>query len=417
MKQLTDYIVKNLKSKSKRYKISDNTGRGLHIVVLTTGTKSWYMKYRAKGKQRTSHLGNYPDVSVKQARDLCFEEHKQVQQGIDVSTEKKLDKQRKHEEVLISFKDVSLAWIEDKKKDNDQKGKDAFGRFKNYVFPIFKDIPIKEVKTTHLEDLLRDIQTEYNIHETPRRLRQDFINVFKYAVKREYCDNNIAREVDRLSLPQVESRPAITERKRIDEFGLVIYKLYNNTEDIVLSTAIKLLPQLFARPKELRSMRWSDIDFKHAEWSYKMTKVSKERLVPLSSQAIVLLRELYKHTGEFEYCFPANTQEGYINKTHLSRAIRNCGVDTNVQSVHGFRASARTYLDEVLKWRTDIIWQQCGHKVFDKNGRAYNRTLFLDERIDMMKQWSDWLEDLSNKIAENRFVKANRKTEVSSCSS
>ena len=173
------------------------------------------------------------------------------------------------------------------------------GRFKNYVFPVFKDIPIKEVKTTHLEDLLRDIQTEYNIHETPRRLRQDFINVFKYAVKREYCDNNIAREVDRLALPQVESRPAITERKRIDEFGLVIYKLYNNKEDIVLSTAIKLLPQLFARPKELRSMRWSDIDFKHAEWSYKMTKVSKQRLVPLSSQAIVLLRELYKHNLEF----------------------------------------------------------------------------------------------------------------------
>jgi integrase len=155
-------------------------------------------------------------------------------------------------------------------------------------------------------------------------------------------------------------------------------------------------------------MRWNDIDFKHSEWSYKMTKVSKQRLVPLSPQAVILLRELFKVTGKFEYCFPANTNAGYINKTHLSQALRRCGVDTDVQSVHGFRASARTYLDEVLKWRTDIIWQQCGHKVFDKNGRAYNRTLFLDERIDMMKQWSDWLDDLANKVADNSFVKRRK---------
>jgi hypothetical protein len=178
---LTNYRVKNLRTKSKQYKIYDDCRKGLFVLVYPSGTKTWRMKYRIGTKEKAFVLGTYPELSVKQARELCFDEYKQIQKGIDISKARKLDKQRIHEEVLISFKDVSLAWIEDKKKDNEQKGKDAFGRFKNYVFPVFKDIPIKEVKTTHLEDLLRDIQTEYNIHETPRRLRQDFINVFKYA--------------------------------------------------------------------------------------------------------------------------------------------------------------------------------------------------------------------------------------------
>jgi integrase len=417
MKQLTDYIVKNLKPKSKRYKISDNTGRGLHIVVLTTGTKSWYIKYRAKGKQRTSHLGNYPDVSVKQARDLCFEEHKQVKQGIDVSREKKLDKQRFKDEEYTSLKEITLAYSKVKSQQNLQKGKDLKGRFTNYVFPTFKDIPIKEVKASHLEDFLNSFLDEFGYYETGRRIRQDFINIFKFAVKRDYIQNNVAREIEPLIRTKaIESHPAITELNRISEFGEVIYKLNNNSENIVLAIAIKLLPHVFARPSELRRMAWKDIDFTNAQWTYEMTKITNGftrktmRLVPLSSQVVSMLRELYKETGEFDYCFPANTQVGYINKKHLADAVDRCSIDRKVQSIHGFRASARTYLDEIkeLGYRTDIIWQQMGHKVFDKNGRAYNRTLFLDERIDMMKQWSDWLIDQANKVAENSFVKRRK---------
>jgi integrase len=155
-----------------------------------------------------------------------------------------------------------------------------------------------------------------------------------------------------------------------------------------------------------------DIDFTNATWTYEMTKISNgftrktQRLVPLSPQVIGFLRELYKETGSFDYCFPANTDTGYINKKHLSDSVDRTGVDRTIQSIHGFRASARTYLDEVseLGWRTDIIWQQMGHKVFDKNGRAYNRTLFLNERIDMMNQWSHWLDDQRNRVEDNCFV-------------
>ena len=420
--RLTDTRVKNLKPKAKRYKIWDSLGRGLFLLVLPSGTKSWCVKYRINQKEKRLVIGKYPKVSIKQAREKCFEEQNRIAEGIDVSREKKLEKQRFVEEDLTSLKEIAIAYSKVKKKQNLEKGKDFLGRFTNYVFPTFKDIPIKEIKASQLEDFLIGFVDEFGYYETGRRLRQDFINVFKYAVKRDYIQNNVAREIEPLIRTKaIESHSAITEQNRIEEFGEIIYKLYNNTEEIVLSTAIRLLPHVFARPSELRRMAWKDIDWTNAQWNYEMTKVSNGfsrktmRLVPLSPQVLELLRELYKHTKDFDYCFPANTKTGYINKEHIKKAVLRCGIDINVQSIHGFRASARTYLDETkeLGYRTDIIWQQMGHKVFDKNGRAYNRTLFLNERIDMMNHWSNWLDDQMNKVSRNKFVKANRKAETS----
>ena len=411
---LTEYKVKSLKAKSLRYKIFDDLGKGLHLVIQPTGKKSWYMKYRIAGKEKSLNLGRYPDVTVKEARELCHEEYKKTSKGIDVSKEKKLEKQRFIDEDYKSFKDIALAYTEVKTKQNRIKARDLLGRLNNYVFPMFKELPIKEIKASHLSECLELIQFEYGYYETARRMRQDFINIYKFAVQREFIENNKARELDPLERTKaIESFPAITELNRIDEFGLVISNLYNNNENIVISTAIKLLPHVFARPSELRRMAWKDIDFTNATWTYEMTKITNgftrktQRLVPLSPQVMGFLRELYKETKDFDYCFPANTQTGYINKQHLKDGVLRSGVDVKVQSIHGFRASARTYLDEVseLGWRTDIIWQQMGHKVFDKNGRAYNRTLFLNERIDMMNQWSDWLDDQRNRVEDNCFVR------------
>ncbi len=416
--RLTDTRVKNLKAKNKRYKIYDRLSRGLFLLIFPTGTKSWCMKYRINGKEKRLVIGKYPNVSIKKAREYCFKQQNRIDEGIDVSKERKLDKQRFKDEDYKSFQDISLAYTEIKVQQNKAKGRDLLGRLKNYALPMFKELPIKEIKASHLSQCLELIQFDFGYYETARRMRQDFINIYKFAVQREYIEHNKARELDPLERTKaIESFPAITELNRIDEFGLVISKLYNNKENIVLSTAMKLLAHVFARPSELRRMVWKDIDFTNATWTYEMTKISNgftrktQRLVPLSPQVMGFLRELYKETGSFDYCFPANTDTGYINKKHLSDSVDRTGVDRTIQSIHGFRASARTYLDEVeeLRWRTDIIWQQMGHKVFDKNGRAYNRTLFLNERIDMMKQWSNWLDKLRLKAEDNYFAKKEQK--------
>ena len=123
---------------------------------------------------------------------------------------------------------------------------------------------------------------------------------------------------------------------------------------------------------------------------------------------MTILRELYKHTGDLEYCFPATTQAGYINKSHLSQAVKRCGIDTDVQSLHGFRASATTFLHEVLKMKDDWIELQLGHKLGNDTKIAYKRTLFLNERIDMMNKWSNYLDDLRTNIMDIRIVKARR---------
>jgi len=413
--RLTNIRVKNLKPKSLRYKIFDYLGKGLHIVIQPTGNKSWYMKYRIAGKEKSLFLGRYPELSVKEARELCHDEHKKTSKGIDVSKERVLERQRimlsASEAKSKSFKDICNAWVEQKKKSNEQKGKEAHGRLNKYVYPIFNDIPITEIKTYMLEDCCKEIRDEHGYYETARKTRQDFINICMYAVKRDYIENNIARDIDYLErIKEVESHPAITDKRKINEFGEVIRKLYTSKENIVLATAIKLLPHVFARPSELRRMKWSDIDFTHAEWTYRITKVTNgftqkiDRIVPLSPQVMSLIRELYKETGNFEYCFPANTKTGFINKKHLSDAVDCVGIDRRVQSIHGFRASFRTFSDEVLKWRPEIARQQMGHKVFDKNGRAYNRTLFLSERINMMNEWSNWLDKIRMKAEDNYFV-------------
>ena len=173
---LTDYRVKNLKPRSSRYKIFDDFGKGLFLVVRPTGSKSWFMKYRINKKEKTLFLGQYPTVAVKDARKLCLAEYMKVAEGIDVSREKILNKQRFVDEEYTSLKEITLAYSRVKKQQNFQKGKDLQGRFKNYVFPIFKDIPIKEVKASHLEDFLNNFLDEFGYSSTrfiiPKRVEE-----------------------------------------------------------------------------------------------------------------------------------------------------------------------------------------------------------------------------------------------------
>ena len=152
---------------------------------------------------------------------------------------------------------------------------------------------------------------------------------------------------------------------------------------------------VFARPGELRHARWADIDLDTAEWRYTMSKTRTAHIVPLSTQAVAILRELHALTGRGVYVFPgARSTARPMSDNAICAALRGVGVPKEAMSAHGFRAMARTILDEVLKVRPDYIEHQLGHAVKDANGRAYNRTSFLPERHQMMQQWADYLDAL-----------------------
>lgn len=408
MNNLTDRKIKSLKPKAKAYKIYDNQGNGLYINVSITGTKSFRLKYRIKGKEKTDTLGLYPTMLLSHARELAVVKRRKHKEGIDTSKEKIIAKFTALNGELKTIKDLCNYWLDTYKIEYPKKAKDSELRFEKYLYPHFKQRPLETIKLKDLEDFLFGIVEKHDIYDTVKRMKQNLVKAYSKALKHNLVQVNIAREIDNLPTKEIKHFPAITDVALVDDFAKVVAQIYDNKEDIILSTAIKLLPHLFARPSELRTMQWKDIDFGRAFWTYKMTKVGQERRVPLSAQVMKLLRELYKHTGDLEYCFPATTQAGYINKLHLSSAVKRCGIDTNIQSLHGFRASATTFLHEVLKMKDDWIELQLGHKLGNDTKIAYKRTLFLDERIDMMNKWSNYLDDLRTNIMDIRIVKARR---------
>lgn len=406
--KMTEYKIKSLKPK-KDTKYWDSLGQGLHLYVYAkSGTKSWRFKYRINGKDKTICLGKFPLMTLAHARVSCMNYKELSSQGIDVSKDRKIKKHTKNERGLKTIKDLCSYWLDSYQIEYPQKAKDSLLRFEKYLYPYFKDRPLETIKLKDLEDFLFWVVDKYKIYTTVKRIKQNLVRAYAKAVKHDLIAYNVAREIDNLPTMPIKNFPAITDVALVDDYAKVIAQLYDNKEDIILSSAIKLLPHLFARPSELRSMKWKDIDFGRAFWTYEMTKVNHERRVPLSPQVMLILRELYKHTGDLEYCFPAITQTGYINKAHLSQAVKRCGIDTDVQSLHGFRASATTFLHEVLKMKDDWIELQLGHKLGNDTKIAYKRTLFLNERIDMMNKWSNYLDDLRTNIMDIRIVKARR---------
>jgi integrase len=163
------------------------------------------------------------------------------------------------------------------------------------------------------------------------------------------------------------------------------------------AAALKLAPMLFVRPGELRGAEWQEIDLDAAQWRIPATKMKMkiEHLVPLATQAIEILRELHRVTGHGKYVFPSlRTDDACMSENTINAALRGMGYAREVMTGHGFRAMARTILDEVLGERVDLIEHQLAHMVKDVNGRAYNRTSHLPARREMMQRWADYLDRL-----------------------
>ena len=388
---LTDVVIRGAKPTTKAIKLYDSGG--LYLEVSPSGGKWWRLKYRFNGKENRISLGVYPETTLRAARDRRDTERKLLAEGIDPSKSRKTEKSAQANRAANSFEQVAREWFA---KFSPSWAPAHAARkirlFERDIFPWIGQQPIAEITAPELLSVLHRIEKR-GVSETERRALVSCGQVFRYAVASGRAERDPSGDL-RGALPPVKGEhfAAITAPDSLATI-LRAFEGYNGT--LPVRCALRLMPLLFVRPGELRKAEWSQIDLDAAEWRYMVTKTQTEHIVPLSRQAVAILHELYPLTGNGHFVFPsARSNTRPMSDNAILVAMRTMEIAKDVTTGHGFRATARTILDEVLGVRTDLIEHQLAHRVKDPNGRAYNRTAFLPERREMMQTWADFLDQL-----------------------
>ena len=392
---LTDTAVKNAKPNSDKpagYKMTD--GGGMYLLVKTAG-KYWRMDYSYVEKRKTLALGIYPDISLAQARQRRDKAKEQLAEGIDPSTSKREEKQAKVNATTNSFELVAREWLEKTAAERSPgTQKKITSWLEKDVIPYIGKMPISEIKSIDVLNALRKMEARGAI-DSVHRVKQVTGQVFRYAVAIGAAERDITYDLaGSLAKPARSHFAAITEPK---QFGELLRSIHGYVGHPYTIAALKLTPLVFVRPGELRSMEWREVNFETAEWRIpgSKMKMKTDHVVPLSTQALEILNAMHSATGHGTYVFPSiRTGERSMSENTINAALRGMGYAKEVHSAHGFRASARTIMDEVLEERVDLIEHQLAHAVKDVNGRAYNRTAHLPARRVMMQRWADYLDQL-----------------------
>lgn len=390
---ITAIEIKKAQPREKPYKLSD--GKGLFIMVNPTGSKYWRMSYRYGGKQKTLALGVYPEVSLADARHKCNEARKLLQNDIDPSDVKRAKKLAKTEAQENSFQALALEWFEKQKPHWSSHHIERVNRMLHKeLFPHIGKRPISDITSPDLLSCLRRVESRGAI-ETAHRVKQVAGQVFRYAVASGKAERDPSADLkDALSTPTKSHFAAITDPKEVGKL-LITLDAYQGTPEV--TTALKLAPLLFCRPTELRHMEWEEINWEKQEWHIpgEKMKTKQEHIVPLCTQAIEALEGLLQLTGHRQYAFPSpRSPRRPMSDNAVLSALRRLGITKDQMTGHGFRAMARTLLDEELGYRMEWIECQLAHTVKDANGRAYNRTTYLRQRKEMMQHWADYLDNL-----------------------
>jgi len=402
---LSDTTIKNAKPlPDKAYKLPDE--KGMYLLVNPNGSKYFRLKYRFGGKEKVLALGVYPDTSLKQAREKREDARKQLADSIDPNENKKAVKQSKAESAANSFEVIAREWGAKKVETWEEKNNRSKRMLERNIFPWLGSKPITDILPKDILDCLRRVEDRGTI-ETAHRTLQLCGQVFRYAVATSRVERDITPDL-RGALPPTKGEhfAAITKPKQAAE---LLRAIDGYSGSFVVKSALQLAPLVFVRPGELRQAEWEHIDIEAKEWRYLVTKTQTPHIVPLSAQAITILQELKPLTGNGRYVFPsARTPNGSrpMSDVALLAALRRMGISKEEMTIHGFRALARTVLDEVLGFRPDFIEHQLSHAVRDPNGRAYNRTAHLPERHKMMQSWADYLDGLKSGAQVIAFKKA-----------
>jgi integrase len=391
---LTDTFVKQVKHGGSPAGEKYSDGGGMYLLVTKTG-KYWRMNYRFERKQKTLALGVYSAVTLAKARKRREEARELLADGIDPADAKRSDKQARAYAAIHTFEAVARQWLTKTVADRASTTQQKITTWLEHdLFPSLGARPISAIGPRDVLAAVQAIEDRGAI-DSAHRVKQLCGQIFRYAVACGLAERDVTTDLKgALSAIPKRHHPAITEPPKVGELLRAIDGYAGHAYAVA---ALKLAPMLFVRPGELRAAEWAEFDLDAGEWRIpgRKMKMGVDHVVPLSRQAVAVLRGLAPLTGYGKYVFPSiRSPDRCMSENTLNAALRSMGYSNTVMTAHGFRALARTILDEVLGERVDLIEHQLAHAVKDVNGRAYNRTAHLPARREMMQRWADYLDKL-----------------------
>ncbi|HDW3138300.1 TPA: integrase arm-type DNA-binding domain-containing protein [Escherichia fergusonii] len=414
---LNDSKIRNLKPSSKPIKLSDS--HGLYLLVNPGGSRIWYLKYRFGGKESRVSLGAYPLISLAEARQQRDAIRKLLAQNINPAQQRMDEKAATSPEKC--FKTVALGWHKTNKKWSPDYAERILASMNNHIFPAIGHLAVTTLKTQHFTALLRVIEDK-GFLEVASRTRQQLCNIMRYAVQQGLTENNPAQHLEGVTAPPVKNHYPALPLERLPELFERIGDYRQGRQ--LTRLAVVLTLHLFIRSSELRFARWGEIDFRNKIWTIPATREAIEKvrfsgrgakmrtphIVPLSRQAIVILKQIQEISGHLELVFPGDHNPYKpMSENTVNRALRLMGYDTKTDVCgHGFRAMACSALVESELWSRDAVERQMSHQERNSVRAAYiHRAEHLDARTAMMQWWSDYL-DVSREGYVAPYIYARR---------
>ena len=395
---LTEVAIRAARAAQRPYKVSDE--KGLYLLVKPNGARLWRYKYRHAGIEKLLAIGRYPDVSLREARDRRDDARKLVANHVDPSLKKRIEREGR----ANTFAAVGEEWLETKRvslsastwqRDRDQLVK--------IVGPYLGKRPIAEIEAPELLAVLKRLEKK-GLHDTAHRVRAVCGRVFRYAIATGRASRDISGDLKgALAAKGTQSYAAITDPARV---GQLMRAIEEYDGQATTHAALKLAPYVFVRPGELRAAEWSEFDLDRSEWRIpaERMKMREAYIVPLARQALEILREVHKRTGEGRFVFPAiGKRERPLSENTLNAALRRLGYAKDEMTAHGFRSIASTLLNEE-GWHPDLIELQLAHKERNKVRAAYNRAQRLEERRKMMRAWADYVDELRERTGDSKVT-------------
>ena len=392
---LSEVKIRNAKPRDKAFILTD--GDGLFLLVTPSGGKLWRFRYYFDRKRKDIAFGTYPEIPLAGARQRRDEARRQLANGIDPGAVRKAIKAARNEAAANSFEIVAREFHGHKKDVwTEDHASTILTRMEKDIFPWIGAIPLTLVTAKDIKGVVDRVKSRGTI-EAARRLLTIISQVFTYAISTDRANFNIAQGMKGYLPPTSKTRKHMSAVTDPRELATLLRAMDAYQGSFIAQCALKLLPLFFCRPGELRHIEWSEVDFETEQINIpaRKMKMRADHIIPLSSQAIAILKELYPLTGYGTFVFPsARSLSRCMSDNTINAALRRMGFDGSVVVAHGFRATARTLLHEVLKINPYVIEAQLAHRVPDTLGNAYNRTTHIVERRKMMQKWSDYLDGL-----------------------
>ncbi|HJP98740.1 MAG TPA: integrase arm-type DNA-binding domain-containing protein [Rhodanobacteraceae bacterium] len=401
---LKDTELRALRPHQKLYRRAD--AGGLCIEVHPGGARYWRYRYRFAGKAKMLSLGVYPDVSLADARRRRDDARRLLQSGVDPSAQRKQEKLTAHLATVTALEPVAREWLAGRGRLADTTRAKVLWMLETHVFPWIGSRPVGEVTAPELLAVLRRLESLDKL-ETAQRLKQVSGQIFRYAIATGRAERDPSADLrGALRTKKTRHFASITDPAKVGE---LLRAIEGFSGSFVVASALKFAPLVFVRPGELRKAEWQEFDLDAAEWRIpdERMKMREMHIVPLSEQAVAILKELQPLTAHARYVFPSiRSPRDPMSENTVNAALRRLGYDGDTMTGHGFRSMASTMLHE-QGWNTDVIERQLAHAERNQVKAAYNHAEYLPERRKMMQAWADYLDGLRTGAS---VTPINRKT-------